>query len=296
MDDYTKLNVSLDIEDNSHKPTRQVPDDNEISNTSRGLIEKNGYPFENHTVQTEDGYILEIHRIPHGRNSSRNTGPPVLFVPGYFCSSADWVNMGPENSLGFILADKGYDVWLANYRGTRYIHTALTQNYELLGYNSNTAKLAAIFCQDGAITQGLCVTLYYLAGGYSPSQINKTRLPVILTNIPAGSSIRQGQHFAQLITTAKFQKYDYGRIKNLKIYGQPAPPQYDLSKITAPLAIYVEDRDIYAKKKDTDKTAAEVSNLVVYRYIKGFSHADVIWGIDAPSVVFNDILEQMRQY
>ncbi|KAF2891758.1 hypothetical protein ILUMI_14415, partial [Ignelater luminosus] len=365
----------------------------------RGLIEKNGYPFENHTVQTKDGYILEIHRIPHGRNSSGNTGPPVLFVPGYLCSSADWVNMGPENSLGFILADKGYDVWLANYRGTRWsrkhawlnpdvdrkaywslgnhfqqigeydlpafmnyilnvtkqeklfyighsqggssyfaltsakpeyndkirlsinlapvaycshmtsfvnlfvifkipiaIYTALTQNYELLGYNFNTAKLGEIFCQDGAITQGLCVTLYYLFGGYSPDQINKTRLPVILTNTPAGSAIRQGQHAAQLITTGKFQKYDYGKVKNLEIYGQPTPPQYNLSKITAPVAIYVGDRDIYAKQEDTDKTASEISNLVVYRYIEGFSHLDVIWGIDAPSVIFNDILEQMGQY
>ncbi|KAF2889783.1 hypothetical protein ILUMI_16390, partial [Ignelater luminosus] len=123
-----------------------------------------------------------------------------------------------------------------------------------------------------------------------------TRLPVILTNTPAGTSNRQGQHYGQLILTKKFQKYDYGIVENLKIYGQPTPPQYDLSKITAPLGLYVGDRDIYAKKEDTDQTAAEVSNLAVYRYIKGFSHLDVIWGIDAPSVVFNDILEQMGQY
>ncbi|KAF2887861.1 hypothetical protein ILUMI_18312, partial [Ignelater luminosus] len=176
------------------------------------------------------------------------------------------------------------------------IYTALTQNYELLGYNSNAAKLGEILCQDGAITQGLCVTLYYLASGYSPSQINKTRLPVIATNSPAGSSIRQGQHFAQLITTDKFQKYDYGKVKNLEIYGQPTPPQYNISKMTAPVAIYVGDRDIYSKKEDIDKTAAAVPNLAVYRYIKGFSHLDLVWGIDAPSVVFNDILEQMGRH
>lgn len=59
--------------------------------------------------------------MPYGRSGSGNgTRPPVLVVPGYFCSSADWVNMGPEKSLGFLLADEGYDVWLANYRGTRW--------------------------------------------------------------------------------------------------------------------------------------------------------------------------------
>ncbi|KAF2890886.1 hypothetical protein ILUMI_15287, partial [Ignelater luminosus] len=87
----------------------------------RGLIEHYGYPFENYTIQTEDGYILEIHRIPYGRNSrGNNTRPPVLLVSGYFGSSEGWVNMGPEKSLGFILADKGYDVWLGDYRGTRW--------------------------------------------------------------------------------------------------------------------------------------------------------------------------------
>ena len=27
-----------------------------------------GYPAEAHTVTTEDGYILTMHRIPHGKN------------------------------------------------------------------------------------------------------------------------------------------------------------------------------------------------------------------------------------
>ncbi|KAF2885927.1 hypothetical protein ILUMI_20246 [Ignelater luminosus] len=84
------------------------------------LIEKYGFPLENHTVTTEDGYILQLHRIPYGRK--KNNYPkraPVLIVPGGFESSADWVNTG-ENSLGFILADRGYDVWLANYRGSRF--------------------------------------------------------------------------------------------------------------------------------------------------------------------------------
>ncbi len=33
------------------------------------MITKNGYPAETHTVTTEDGYILEIHRIPFGKDS-----------------------------------------------------------------------------------------------------------------------------------------------------------------------------------------------------------------------------------
>lgn len=84
------------------------------------LIIKYGFPFENHTVTTEDGYLLELHRIPYGRKKGNNQKrAPVLIIPGTGCSSADWVNTG-ENSLGFILADRGYDVWLGNYRGTTW--------------------------------------------------------------------------------------------------------------------------------------------------------------------------------
>lgn len=83
-------------------------------------MENYGFPFENHTVTTEDGYILELHRIPYGSKRNKyHKGPPVLIVPGTHSTSADWVNTG-KNSLGFILADRDYDVWLANYRGTTW--------------------------------------------------------------------------------------------------------------------------------------------------------------------------------
>jgi lysosomal acid lipase/cholesteryl ester hydrolase len=65
------------------------------------LIAKYGYPAESHTVQTDDGYLLTLHRIPHRKNEARGgVRPPILLQHGLLSSSADWVVIGPEKALG----------------------------------------------------------------------------------------------------------------------------------------------------------------------------------------------------
>jgi lysosomal acid lipase/cholesteryl ester hydrolase len=83
-------------------------------------VQSFGFKSEEHSVTTQDGYILTIFRIP-GRldDQSKHKKHPVYFQHGLVDSADSWILRGMD-SVGMSLANAGYDVWFGNFRGSTH--------------------------------------------------------------------------------------------------------------------------------------------------------------------------------
>ena len=75
------------------------------------MIKTYGYPAESHKVLTEDGYILTMHRIPYSPKSVAAPNKPAVFLQhGLIGTSADWLVLGPNMSIGKISSTNNQDI------------------------------------------------------------------------------------------------------------------------------------------------------------------------------------------
>lgn len=141
-----------------------------------------------------------------------NLYSPFLRVTAIYAASAEWV----AQMLGY---------------------------YEFSPSDSMMVQGGKLVCLQNAIYTEMCTNSLFLFAGYNSRQFNRSLLPEIMENTPAGSSVKQVLHYSQLINSAKFRMYDYGFAKNLVKYGQMTPPEYDLSSVTAPVYLHYSDND-----------------------------------------------------
>ncbi|XP_050081569.1 lipase 3-like [Anopheles aquasalis] len=363
--------------------------------TTPQLIKKYGYQVENHEATSADGYIISLTRIPPSKPKHRHPYP-ILLVHGLLGSSGDYLVIGPNNSIAYLLADRGYDVWLADMRGNRYSqkHVRLTTGspdywdfswhemgyYDLpaiieyilrqtaaqkliyIGhsqgttvffvmasarpeYNDKIARMYALspavclkrlrspvtrwliehanrlkelfdmfgvqqFLPHSALTyqlssiicpmsdeNNICMQIVSQMVGPNPKMVDMMAMHIITGHDPAGASVKQMLHFAQIQRSGQFRQYDYGRRNNTVRYSHWKPPAYNLSAITAPITIFYALNDWLVDPRDVLRFARLLPNKPLINLVEdeNFNHLDFVTAKNARSLVYEPILSDLQE-
>ncbi|ETI45404.1 hypothetical protein L914_04569 [Phytophthora nicotianae] len=379
------------------------------------IVQARGYAIETHQVTTSDRYVLTMYRLPKTYAESQSGAaaaankPAVHLQHGLLDSSFTFVSNFRNQSLAYVLADAGFDVWLGNNRGTTWSRSHLDYTtdddefwdftwedmglYDLpafvnhildttgrstvsyVGHSEGTTQAFVGFSKNqevakkvdyfgalapvawtGHATAALFVALAklkvdvsFLNLGFtsflphsdlltvllsdvvctnvaefcdsaigliagSSDNLNATRIPVYLSQTPAGTSVRNMAHYAQGIRDDTFASYDYGcsclRIlginlcstlicKNKAVYGSFDPPAYPVGNMVYPrTGFYIGATDTFATSTDIAQIRSGLpSSTIVYeKTIDAFSHLDFTWAQNANELVYQDLLVQLKKY
>uniref|UniRef100_H3GJN3 Partial AB-hydrolase lipase domain-containing protein n=1 Tax=Phytophthora ramorum TaxID=164328 RepID=H3GJN3_PHYRM len=393
----------------------EVDVDDDVGRNVVEIVEARGYFVETHKVTTADNYVLTTYRLPKTYDESQSEAEPtankpvVLLQHGLLDSSFTFVSNFRNQSLAFVLVDAGYDVWLANNRGTTWSREHLTYTddddefwefswedmgkYDLpaeidyvlneaqsstlsfVGHSEGTSQAFVGFSIDQKLAQKvsyfaalapvawtgqltakifktmatmhlekwfqafgisefstkstflqeiiggfactiadkLCNSAVSLVAGPSVST-NTSRIPVYISQTPAGTSVKNMAHYAQNIRDNTFASYDYGckckrnsdivkcpvsKCENKKVYGSFDPPAFPIGKMVYPrTGFYIGSADTIATTADIEKLREALpSGTIVHELaVQEYSHLDLTWAYNANEKVYQDLLAQLDKY
>lgn len=117
----------------------------------------------------------------------------------------------------------------------------------------------------------------------------------IFGHYPQPSSAQNNEHWDQF--TGPLMKFDFGSDElNMDHYGQTTPPVYDLSKLAVDVALFYGSDDPTARSLINGGLHLLPARRVVFqRNVTGYGHADFVWGADAPTNVYPDVVTQLRK-
>ncbi|KAJ0171246.1 hypothetical protein K1T71_012796 [Dendrolimus kikuchii] len=155
-------------------------------------------------------------------------------------------------------------------------------------------EFLAFFCQLSSITVDICATgkdIFDSLNSLHPGSINNITTKVLFGHFPAGTSLHNIAKYGQSMNSARYQKFDYGKAKNLDIYGTEIPPKFNLSAVTVPVVAIYGENDALVDIKDIDWLLKRLPNVVEAHVVKDplWNHLDMSYSQYVSEMIFPKI-------
>eukprot|EP00913_Durusdinium_trenchii_P034408 g32189.t1 len=104
-------------------------------------------------------------------------------------------------------------------------------------------------------------------------------------------------HYEQFIDYEHFGRFDYGTMGNLEHYGLELPPEYSLSELEIPTALFCGSKDTLAGPKDVERLKMDLKgnkHVVFSKEYEDYSH--LTWMVGLTDEWITDLKALLRQY
>uniref|UniRef100_A0A8C9G4S9 Lipase n=1 Tax=Pavo cristatus TaxID=9049 RepID=A0A8C9G4S9_PAVCR len=140
---------------------------------------------------------------------------------------------------------------------------------EFLPQTECLRRLIVPLCSHRAFAR-LCRSVFFSVGGYNGNNIDMNRVNAYIAQTAAGMSVQNIVHWSQVQLILLYWTF----IPALLYVFQATPPLYNVEQMVVPTA-------------DAAILLSEIKRLLHHKMIPEWTRLDFIWGLDAPSCVYN---------
>jgi pimeloyl-ACP methyl ester carboxylesterase len=164
---------------------------------------------------------------------------------------------------------------------------------DLLYIGTSFGRVVHYFCTKATF---ICSTVINSIVDLGTTRIDYKEVENLFYYEPGGTSTKNLIHWVQIYSNKILQQFDYGQDKNIKIYGQPTPPLYNVDnfkKFNIKSFLTISDSDPFSDEKDLDYLLDKVQNrtdFITVKNLTGYNHLDYLWSTDADKDIYPDLI------
>jgi len=157
-------------------------------------------------------------------------------------------------------------------------------------------KYFEAFCRLDPI---ICDDIVELIVGKHKGSFNESRMQVMASHEPGGTSVHNMAHWGQSIRKGSYSMFDYGAQENKKRYNSTTPPAYDIKKLprNLPIGIFYGEADELASAKGVKQLIASLPTPpVLVKDVPQYAHLDFCWCTQAYKDIYESVVSLLQQY
>ncbi|XP_012160002.1 lipase 3 [Ceratitis capitata] len=160
-------------------------------------------------------------------------------------------------------------------------------------------QMCSVLCDDGAWLRPIYLKIFSMFGGPVDASENYEHiLTKMCGNVPVGASSKQVLHYVQQYVTGGFNQFDYGTVdSNIRQYGQPSPPSYNVSSVRNCISLYYSETDYMCAAEDVRRLGRDLQCAELNRMpYTAWNHGDFVWSRYARKALHEPIIARISSW